>query len=185
MTRVGKWGLNVDKMIEHTSRDRSLALRLLKHWDSNVELRRRMAKMLYRGKKAELEAITQYRGMLLERNQPGTGEDGAADSFQLEDTASETRKQFANSLNGMIHNIGSNVVGRAVPVTNGHPSTAYGRLNRILMENNVRRELFLRKRYEKPKYKRQRLRRESHARLFKEEVRRKVHLVMNMRNWGM
>ncbi|KAJ2029593.1 hypothetical protein IWW57_001646 [Coemansia sp. S610] len=66
MTRVGKWGLNVDKMIEHTSRDRSLALRLLKHWDSNVELRRRMAKMLYRGKKAELEAITQYRGMLLE-----------------------------------------------------------------------------------------------------------------------
>ncbi|KAJ2417044.1 hypothetical protein GGI10_000500 [Coemansia sp. RSA 2530] len=66
MTRVGKWGLNVDKMIEHTGRDRSLALRLLKHWDSNVELRRRMAKMLYRGKKAELEAITQYRGMLLE-----------------------------------------------------------------------------------------------------------------------
>ncbi|KAJ1820929.1 hypothetical protein IWW57_001647 [Coemansia sp. S610] len=132
-----------------------------------------------------VNACAGRRLMSTRRNQPGTGEDGAADSFQFEDTASETRKQFANSLNGMIHNIGSNVVGRAVPVTNGHPSTAYGRLNRILMENNVRRELFLRKRYEKPKYKRQRLRRESHARLFKEEVRRKVHLVMNMRNWGM
>ncbi|KAJ2733384.1 endodeoxyribonuclease [Coemansia sp. BCRC 34962] len=66
MARVGKWGLNVDQMIEYTRHDRGLALRLLKRWISSVVLRRRMAKMLYRGKKAELEAITQYRGMLLE-----------------------------------------------------------------------------------------------------------------------
>ncbi|KAJ2493090.1 hypothetical protein IWW37_000917 [Coemansia sp. RSA 2050] len=123
--------------------------------------------------------------MSTRRNPLDADDDGAAEDFQFEDFASENRKRFANSLTGMIYNTGSNVVGRAVPVTNGQPATAYGRLNRILMENNVRRELFLRKRYEKPKYKRQRLRRESHARLFKEEVRRKVHLVMSMRNWGM
>ncbi|KAJ1669510.1 hypothetical protein GGF44_005237 [Coemansia sp. RSA 1694] len=119
-------------------------------------------------------------------NPPGTGIGSETSSgIEAADTASEDRLQFANNLTNMIHNIGSSVVGRAVPVTNGNPAKAYGRLNRILTENNVRRELFLRKRYEKPKYKRQRLRRESHARLFKEEVRRKVHLVMNMRNWGM
>ncbi|KAJ2247320.1 hypothetical protein GGI13_005093 [Coemansia sp. RSA 455] len=119
------------------------------------------------------------------RNPLSTGDDSEASGVQSGDVASENRMQFANSLTSMIHNMGSSVVGRAVPVTNGNPASAYGRLNRILTENNVRRELFLRKRYEKPKYKRQRLRRESHARLFKEEVRRKVHLVMNMRNWGM
>ncbi|KAJ2887597.1 hypothetical protein IWW38_005104, partial [Coemansia aciculifera] len=102
--------------------------------------------------------------------------DETATSSGFEDIEAENRKQFANSLTGMINNMGSSIVGRAVPVTNGNPAKAYGRLNRILTENNVRRELFLRKRYEKPKYKRQRLRRESHARLFKEEVRRKVHL---------
>ncbi|KAJ2477208.1 hypothetical protein EV174_004691, partial [Coemansia sp. RSA 2320] len=66
MTRIGKWGLDIGRMIEFTYRDRSVALRLLKCWAGNKELRRRMAKMLYRGKKAELEAVTQYRGMVLD-----------------------------------------------------------------------------------------------------------------------
>ncbi|KAJ2718923.1 endodeoxyribonuclease [Coemansia sp. Benny D115] len=66
MARIGgRWGLDVSQLIEFTARDRSLALRLLQHWVGNAELRRRMARMLYRGKKAELEAITQYRDMLL------------------------------------------------------------------------------------------------------------------------
>ncbi|KAJ2873533.1 hypothetical protein GGH93_003149 [Coemansia aciculifera] len=66
MARIGKWGLDVGQLIEYTRRDRGLALRLLNHWISDTTLRRRMAKMLYRGKKAELEAITQYRNILLE-----------------------------------------------------------------------------------------------------------------------
>ncbi|KAJ2746147.1 endodeoxyribonuclease [Coemansia sp. BCRC 34301] len=64
--RIGKWGLNADQMITYTSRDRGLALRLLRHWISSTALRRRLAKMLYCGKKAELEAVTQYRNMLLQ-----------------------------------------------------------------------------------------------------------------------
>ncbi|KAJ2825914.1 hypothetical protein FBU31_003580 [Coemansia sp. 'formosensis'] len=119
------------------------------------------------------------------RNPLDTGDSSEASGVKVEDVQSDNRIHFANSLATMINNLGSSVIGRAVPVTNGNAASAYGRLNRILTENNVRRELYLRKRYEKPKYKRQRLRRESHARLFKEEVRRKVHLVMNMRNWGM
>ncbi|KAJ2331240.1 hypothetical protein GGH92_009285, partial [Coemansia sp. RSA 2673] len=100
-------------------------------------------------------------------------------------SADETEKriQFAYGLSSMINNMGSSVEGRSVPVINNSPASAYGRLNRILTENKVRTELRLRHRYEKPKYKRQRLKRESHARLFKEEVRRKVHLIMKMRNW--
>ncbi|KAJ2867913.1 hypothetical protein GGH94_000463 [Coemansia aciculifera] len=66
MARIGKWGLDIGKLIEYTRRDRGLTLRLLNHWISDTALRRRMAKMLYRGKKAEVEAIAQYRNMLLE-----------------------------------------------------------------------------------------------------------------------
>ncbi|KAI8320285.1 hypothetical protein GQ54DRAFT_243790, partial [Martensiomyces pterosporus] len=74
--------------------------------------------------------------------------------------------------------------GRSVPVVAGGANKAYARLNRILSDNNIRRELSLRRRYEKPKYKRQRLRQESHARRFKEEVKQKVNLIMKMKNWG-
>ncbi|KAJ1876242.1 hypothetical protein H4R99_006414 [Coemansia sp. RSA 1722] len=98
---------------------------------------------------------------------------------------SDRNSTFASMLNKSLHTGGSQVIGRSVPVATGGAVKAYGRLNRILAENNVRRELSLRKRYEKPKYKRQRLRRESHARRFKDEVRKKVHLIMQMKNWGM
>ncbi|KAI7827850.1 Spo11/DNA topoisomerase VI subunit A, partial [Kickxella alabastrina] len=66
MARVGRWGLDIDRLIEFTPRDRSLALKLIEHWAGNQRLRRRMARMVYRGKKAELEVITQYRGMLVD-----------------------------------------------------------------------------------------------------------------------
>ncbi|KAJ2821102.1 hypothetical protein IWW50_004777, partial [Coemansia erecta] len=52
--------------IEFTRRDRDLALRLMRHWEKTPMLRRRMAKMLYCGKKVELEAITQHRSTVLE-----------------------------------------------------------------------------------------------------------------------
>ncbi|KAJ1898822.1 hypothetical protein LPJ66_002506 [Kickxella alabastrina] len=66
MARIGRWGLDIDRLIEFTPRDRSLALKLIEHWAENQRLRRRMARMVYRGKKAELEVITQYRGMLVD-----------------------------------------------------------------------------------------------------------------------
>ncbi|KAJ1898044.1 hypothetical protein LPJ66_002997 [Kickxella alabastrina] len=123
----------------------------------------------------------------------GSGDSGDAASAAASAAAAAANKravvdrrlQFANSLSSQISNTGSQVVGRSVPVAAGSAVKAYGRLNRILSENNVRRELSLRKRYEKPKYKRQRLKREGHARRFKEEVRKKVHLIMQMKNWGM
>ncbi|KAJ2770251.1 endodeoxyribonuclease [Coemansia nantahalensis] len=60
------WGLDVRQALEFTLHDRSLALRLVHHWSQTPVLRRRMARMAYRGKKTELEAVTQYRAMTLE-----------------------------------------------------------------------------------------------------------------------
>ncbi|KAI9500264.1 hypothetical protein GGI25_001142 [Coemansia spiralis] len=96
----------------------------------------------------------------------------------------ESRLNFANKLTNSIANMGTKAIGRSVPVTAGGASKAYARLNRIITDNNVRRELNLRRRYEKPKYKRQRLRYESHARRFKKEVQKKVQLIMKMKDWG-
>ncbi|KAJ2856660.1 hypothetical protein J3B02_001476 [Coemansia erecta] len=64
MSRIEKWGLDLDWLIEFTARDRDLALKLIQHWANSKQLRRQTARMLYRGKKAEIEAITQYREML-------------------------------------------------------------------------------------------------------------------------
>ncbi|KAJ2284897.1 hypothetical protein IWW55_007412, partial [Coemansia sp. RSA 2706] len=74
--------------------------------------------------------------------------------------------------------------GRSVPVFGGGAARAYSRLNRILSENKIREEVMRRRRHEKPTYKRQRLRRESHARRFKDAVRKKVHLVWKMKTLG-
>ncbi|KAJ2231087.1 endodeoxyribonuclease [Coemansia sp. RSA 485] len=64
MSRIEKWGLNLEWLIEFTARDRNLAIKLIQHWVNNKQLRRITARMLYRGKKAEIESITQYREML-------------------------------------------------------------------------------------------------------------------------
>ncbi|KAJ2777397.1 hypothetical protein H4R18_005177 [Coemansia javaensis] len=96
----------------------------------------------------------------------------------------ETRKLFAQRLYMNIFNPSTREVGRTVPVSAGGAGRAYARLNRILSDNNVRGELALRKRYEKPKYKRQRLRRQAHARKFKAEVKKKVQLVYKMKSLG-
>ncbi|KAJ2609490.1 hypothetical protein H4S08_004032 [Coemansia sp. RSA 1365] len=95
------------------------------------------------------------------------------------------RQEFASDLTGQLIRQDNGMVSRSVSVLHGDAVKAYGRLNRILAENDIRRELRLRERYEKPTYKRQRLRRESHARRFKDEVRRKVHLIYRMSRWGL
>ncbi|KAJ1805507.1 hypothetical protein LPJ56_006536, partial [Coemansia sp. RSA 2599] len=64
MSRIERWGLNLELLIEFTARDRGLALKLIQHWTGSKQLRRQMARMLYRGKKAEIETVTQYREML-------------------------------------------------------------------------------------------------------------------------
>ncbi|KAJ2549440.1 hypothetical protein EV175_004449 [Coemansia sp. RSA 1933] len=110
------------------------------------------------------------------------GRAGTADSIRA---AEDTHMRFVKSLDIGISSREMLPAGVTVDVAAGTPGKAYARLNRIITENNVRRELMLRKRYEKPKYKRQRLRFESHARRFKEEVQRNVHLVKKMKNWGM
>ncbi|KAI9469514.1 Spo11/DNA topoisomerase VI subunit A [Coemansia mojavensis] len=65
LARVDRWGLDVSKMAEYTQRDRKLSMSLIKHWVDVPEYRRRMSKMVYCGKKVELEAVTQIRAMLL------------------------------------------------------------------------------------------------------------------------
>ncbi|KAJ2609491.1 hypothetical protein H4S08_004033, partial [Coemansia sp. RSA 1365] len=66
MARIGRWGLDANRMIEFTFHDWRLGLRLLKHWAQRPTLRRRIARMVYRGKKAELEIVTRFREMLLD-----------------------------------------------------------------------------------------------------------------------
>ncbi|KAJ2592422.1 hypothetical protein H4R99_006415 [Coemansia sp. RSA 1722] len=64
MSRIEKWGLNLEWLNEFTARDRNLAIKQIQHWVNNKQLRRITARMLYCGKKAEIESITQYREML-------------------------------------------------------------------------------------------------------------------------
>ncbi|KAJ3543370.1 hypothetical protein NM688_g5861 [Phlebia brevispora] len=75
--------------------------------------------------------------------------------------------------------------GRSVRVKNSDEFTAaYSHLNRILRENNVRRELRLTQRHEKTGVKRRRLRSERWRRRFAHEVRLKVKLVQEIRARG-
>ncbi|KAJ2848572.1 hypothetical protein IWW36_003220 [Coemansia brasiliensis] len=108
----------------------------------------------------------------------GTGPAAPAGSIQPQ------TEDFARSLTSHLVDGGPRMVGRSVAVLSGHVGRAYARLNRIIANNKVREELFRRKRYEKPKYKRQRLRQEGHARRFKAEVRKKVHLIWKMKTLG-
>ncbi|PIA15651.1 DNA topoisomerase IV, alpha subunit [Coemansia reversa NRRL 1564] len=66
MARIGRWGLDANRMIEFTFHDWRLGLRLINHWAQRPTLRRRIARMVYRGKKAELEIVTRFREMLLD-----------------------------------------------------------------------------------------------------------------------
>lgn len=60
---------------------------------------------------------------------------------------------------------------------NGSTATLYRQLNAVLARNQVRRELRLGERYEKPNEKRRRKRSERHRRRFRDMVRKKIQLV--------
>ncbi|KAF8582684.1 hypothetical protein K439DRAFT_139088 [Ramaria rubella] len=79
--------------------------------------------------------------------------------------------------------------GRTVVLFNQEPvSRAYARLQSILRQNNIKRELKLAERHEKKGAKRRRLRSERWKRKFSDEVRKKVQLVTEIRlrdrMWG-
>ncbi|KAG0173124.1 hypothetical protein DFQ28_011587 [Apophysomyces sp. BC1034] len=66
-----------------------------------------------------------------------------------------------------------------------NPHTAYKRLNSILFANNVRRELRANMYYEKPNVARRRKNIERNRKLFGAMVRKKVGLIMQMKQRGM
>lgn len=74
--------------------------------------------------------------------------------------------------------------GRSVPVVKGDVEAAYKKLNRVLAQNQVVRELRANERHEKVGYKRRRLRSERWRRRFAHEVRKKVQLVQAIRARG-
>ncbi|KAJ1964063.1 hypothetical protein IWQ62_003037 [Dispira parvispora] len=71
--------------------------------------------------------------------------------------------------------------GRSIVVTSSNPNPAYFRLNTILNYDNVRRELRLKRRYEKPTKKRLRLKVERASKRFNALVQEKMALVDKMR----
>lgn len=64
------------------------------------------------------------------------------------------------------------------------PARAYAQLAVLLRRNNVRQELRLQQRYEKPNEERRRKKSERHRRRFADMVRRKVQLVMAIKARG-
>lgn len=75
--------------------------------------------------------------------------------------------------------------GRSIRVTpQADPARAYGQLSVLLRRNNVRNELRLQQRYEKPNQERRRKKSERHRRRFADLVRKKVQLVMAIKARG-
>ncbi|GAA6000486.1 hypothetical protein JCM10207_008034 [Rhodosporidiobolus poonsookiae] len=71
---------------------------------------------------------------------------------------------------------------RSIPVVNRNVAQAYRNLNRVLQENNVRRELKQQERFEGPSNRRVRLNSERHRRRFKVAVGKAVALAMRMKD---
>lgn len=75
--------------------------------------------------------------------------------------------------------------GRSIRVTpQADPARAYAQLAVLLRRNNIRQELRLQDRYEKPNEERRRKKSERHRRRFADMVRRKVQLVMAIKARG-
>ncbi|CDR98828.1 related to MRP21-mitochondrial ribosomal protein of the small subunit [Sporisorium scitamineum] len=75
--------------------------------------------------------------------------------------------------------------GRSIRVTpQADPARAYAQLSVLLRRNNVRQELRLQQRYEKPNQERRRKKSERHRRRFADMVRGKVQLVMAIKARG-
>lgn len=71
---------------------------------------------------------------------------------------------------------------RSFEVKNNDVAKAYRLLNRVLMENNVRKELRRQERFESGSDKRVRLNSERHRRRFKVAVGKAVSLAMRMKD---
>ncbi|GAA5998786.1 mitochondrial 37S ribosomal protein bS21m MRP21 [Rhodotorula paludigena] len=71
---------------------------------------------------------------------------------------------------------------RSFAVRDGNVARAYRTLNRVLFENNVRRELRRQERFESPSNRRVRLNSERHRRRFKVAVGKAVSLAMRMKD---
>ncbi|RHZ82164.1 hypothetical protein Glove_113g50 [Diversispora epigaea] len=78
----------------------------------------------------------------------------------------------------------SPTAGRTVTVS-GNPTASYRRLWAILNSNKIRKEVRRNRYYEKPTAKRKRIRWEIAEVRFKEAVRKKVWLVLQMKNRGL
>ncbi|KAL0093394.1 hypothetical protein F4703DRAFT_1269889 [Phycomyces blakesleeanus] len=74
--------------------------------------------------------------------------------------------------------------GRSLAIS-GNPSGAYRRLNAILNQNNVKRELRANTNYEKPNVARRRINIQRNRKLFGAMIRKKVALIMQMKQRGM
>ncbi|WVQ68516.1 ribosomal protein S21 [Kwoniella botswanensis] len=75
--------------------------------------------------------------------------------------------------------------GRSIVVSRGGDfQTSYKRLQGLLRQSNLKKELRLQEYHEKPSVRRRRLISERHRRRFKEMVRTKVQQVVSMRNRG-
>ncbi|EPQ28557.1 uncharacterized protein PFL1_03861 [Pseudozyma flocculosa PF-1] len=75
--------------------------------------------------------------------------------------------------------------GRSITIgPQSDPARAYGQLSVLLRRNNVRNELRLQQRYEKPNEERRRKKSERHRRRFADMVRKKVQLVMAIKARG-
>ncbi|KAK9718468.1 hypothetical protein K7432_005483 [Basidiobolus ranarum] len=72
--------------------------------------------------------------------------------------------------------------GRSVAVHNGNVLQAYRRLNNIIKDNNIRKELRQNEYFERPSVKKHRLAVERNRRLFQRVISKKVALVMQMKN---
>ncbi|KAL1916885.1 mitochondrial 37S ribosomal protein bS21m [Calcarisporiella thermophila] len=75
--------------------------------------------------------------------------------------------------------------GRSVEVYHENVLGSYGYLNAVLNRNNIRREVRANLYYEKPAQARRRLRQERNRKRFQDLVRKKVALIMQMKNRGM
>ncbi|OZJ06968.1 hypothetical protein BZG36_00242 [Bifiguratus adelaidae] len=108
----------------------------------------------------------------------GSKQEPSADATELIDTVKSPRLSASPNYQPSL----AAYRGRSIPVTSVNPNTSYRRLNSILNENGIRRELRMHDYYEKPTAKRRRQAIQRNRKLFAEAVRRKVGLIMQMKS---
>lgn len=127
--------------------------------------------------------------------------DSLADSYEKTTRGSSRLSRPADGRRGYVEDLEAEWASRAVYGESSWPATpfsgrsiritpqadasrAYGQLSTLLNRNNVKQELRLQQRYEKPNEERRRKKSERHRRRFADMVRRKVQLVMAIKARG-